>query len=65
MKSKPTSEPRCHSCLFLQVCQSRVGCEGYAPTGEDAEYEALDAYIEDRRIDYYAEWRAYLPEEFE
>lgn len=65
MKSKPTTEPRCRTCLFQQVCQSRTGCEGYAPCGEDEEYEALDAYIEQRRIDYHSEWRSYVPEEFD
>ena len=59
------NDNKCSTCLFVQVCTSRRGCDNYTPAGDDAEYEALDTYIEERRIEFHEEWRAYVPEEFE
>lgn len=55
----------CRSCLFYDKCQNRIGCDNYAPAGEDAEDEALDTYIEERRREFHEEWYEYTSEDFE
>lgn len=59
------SDPKCRHCLFYDTCKSRFGCEDFAPVGEEAEEEALNTYIEDRRQEFHEEWMRYVPEEFE
>lgn len=55
----------CRSCLFYDKCQNRVGCDDYAPVGVDAEEEALDTYIEERRREFNDEWYKYTSEDYE
>lgn len=59
------SEHHCRNCLFFDKCRNRIGCDNYAPYGEDAEYDALDTYIEDRRAEFHNEWYEYTSEDFE
>lgn len=58
-------ENQCGSCLFKGVCRNLVGCMNYTPGGDDAEYEAEQEYIEQRREQFYQEWRQYVPDEFD
>ena len=39
-------------------------CESFTPAGDDAEDEALDTYIEERRIAFREEWYQYTSEDF-
>ena len=55
----------CRSCLFYDKCQNRFGCDNYAPSCDDAEDEALDTYIKERRVEFLEEWYEYTSEDFE
>lgn len=55
----------CITCLFYDQCTSRMGCDNYTPSGDDAEDAAMDTYIEERRIAFHGEWYQYISEDFE
>ena len=55
----------CRSCLFYSQCTHRMACDNFTPSGDDAEDKALNAYIENRRIDFRREWRIYTSEDYE
>ena len=57
-------ERDCTSCLFYSQCTHRMVCDNFAPSGDDAEDEALNAYIEECRINYRKEWRSYVSEDY-
>lgn len=59
-----TAEHNCQACLFKDGCPSfsNWGCQNYTPEDED---EDLDQYIEDRRMEYYDEWNAYMSEDWD
>lgn len=58
-------EHDCRACLFYDNCTHRMTCENYTPAGGDAEDEALDTYIEWRRIEFRREWYEYTSGDFE
>lgn len=58
-------EHDCRACLFYDRCTNRMACENFTPAGDDAEDEALDTYIEERRIEFLEEWYQYTSEDFE
>lgn len=58
-------EHDCRTCLFYDKYTNRRGCDNYAPAGDDAENEALDTYIEERRIEFNEEWIRYTSEDCE
>lgn len=55
----------CRTCLFYDKCTHRFVCDNYTTFGEDAENEALDTYIEERRIEFNEEWIRYTSEDCE
>lgn len=56
-------EHNCRTCLFYDTCHRSIACDNYTPYGEDAEEDALNTYIEDRRLEFYDEWRQYMSED--
>lgn len=52
-------EYTCDTCLFKDNCPSNrsFACTNYSPADEE---DAIEQYIEDRRLEYYAEWRTYM-----
>ena len=58
-------EHDCRACLFYDRCTHRMACENFTPTGDDAEDEALNTYIEEQRIEFREEWYQYTSEDFE
>lgn len=58
-------EHDCRACLFYDRCTHRMVCDNFAPAGDDAENASLDAYIEERRAEFFMEWHEYTAEEFE
>ena len=58
-------EHSCRACLFYDKCTRRFVCDNYTPAGEDAEEDALDTYIEERRVEFKEEWYQYTSEDFE
>lgn len=56
-------EHNCRTCLFYDTCHRVIACDNYTPYGEDAEEDALNTYIEDRRLEFYDEWRQYISED--
>lgn len=54
----------CSNCLFYDKCARSMSCDNYTPAGDDAEDEALDTYIEERRIEFRQEWYEYTVAEF-
>ena len=59
------TERNCRACLFYDTCTHLFACDNYTPSGEDADDEALDTYIEEQRIEFYKEWHKYTSEDFE
>lgn len=58
-------EHDCRACLFYDRCTHSMACDNYTPAGDDAEDEALDTYIEERRTEFHEAWCWYISEEFE
>lgn len=58
-------EHDCRACLFYDRCTHWEVCESFTPAGDDAEDEALDTYIEERRIEFHQAWYEYTSEDFE
>lgn len=57
-------EHDCRACLFYDKCTHYMVCENFTPAGDVAEGEALDTYIEERRIAFREEWYQYTSEDF-
>ena len=58
-------EHDCRACLFYDRCRRRISCDHFTPAGDDAEEEALNTYIEERRIEFNDEWFQYISEDYE
>lgn len=60
------NENTCGACLFRDTCPSSktryFACEHFYHLDECYE-DSIDSYIEDRRAEFYDEWKAYLYEE--
>lgn len=58
-------EHNCRTCLFYNQCTHRFMCDNYTPSGDLAEEDALDTYIEERRIEFNEAWYQYTSEDYE
>lgn len=51
---------RCMTCLFGDKCRSEEDCDRYTPFDDDD--EAVDRYIEERRVEFRDAWFRYTSE---